>query len=390
MIAGALYKIKRSLINTYCLIIDTFVYLPAKKNRLSNTRKKILIIKTDNIGDFILWSDAGKEYQKLFPAEQYELTLLGNNIWTSLARKTNYFNIVISLNRKKFMLYPVYRIKKMKEILNHNWYKVIYHSFSHEFGTGLSILRLIKADEIIAAPSDDGIDYAFWRNKVQKKISHTVSIAPDETHELKKNGAFMRGLGHSSFEDAIPDLKFLCLPLKETLPNAYYVIFPGASSPARKWKESNFIELCNYIHNKTGLFGIVCGGKSEIAIAENIVTKSNAKLISLAGKTTLEEFLTVLQSSAFTVTNETSCTHMAAAVNASVICILGGGHFGRFLPFPPYKNRKIPISVYHKMNCFNCNWNCIYKPTKFQEAPCVEHISLKQVIQAVDALLEKQ
>ncbi|HEX4957473.1 MAG TPA: glycosyltransferase family 9 protein [Lacibacter sp.] len=347
------------------------------------------MIKTDNIGDFILWTDAAKEYKTIYPADKYEITLLGNSIWTDLAKQTGYFDVIIDLDRKKFMLLPFYRIKKMKQVVSYHWHHVIYHSFSHEYGTGLSILKQIKSEKTIAGPSDNGIDNRFWRNMVKKKITVTPTLETTSAHELKKNAAFIRSLGHKHFKDDIPDLKYLSRPLHFQLPPAYYVIFPGASSPARKWSAANFTDLCNYIYERTGWTGILCGSKGEVTFAESIVNSSKAKLISIAGKTNLQEFLFVLEHAKLVVTNETSCTHMAASVDVTTICILGGGHFGRFLPFPQYNNRKIPISIYHQMNCFHCNWNCIYRSTKFQAAPCIENISLKQVIQIINPLLEE-
>lgn len=390
MKSATLYNIKRFLINSYCLLIDIISYVTLRRYKLINNRKKILIIKTDNIGDFILWADAGKEYKKIFPAEQYEITLLANSIWQNLAKASNYFDETISLDRKKFMLHPFYRIKKMKEIISFNWHKVIYHSFSHEFATGLSILKLIRADQIISAPSDNGIDNKFWLNLAKRKITYTPVIEKMEIHELKKNAAFIRSFGHKHFVDSIPDLKFLCAPLKIQMPQSYYVIFPGASSPIKKWNESNFSELCNYIYERTKWTGILCGSRADVTISDNIVRKSKAKLISLTGKTNLQEFLTVLENAKLVITNDTSCTHMAASVNATTLCILGGGHFGRFLPFPQYENRKTPKCIYYQMDCFNCNWNCKFQLAKFEEAPCIKNISLKQVIHSVNVMLEEK
>lgn len=371
-------------------MIDFILLFTPRNHKSDNSRKKILLIKTDNIGDFILWTDSGKEYKTIFPEEEYEITLLGNSIWTDLAKKTNYFAEVIPLNRKKFMLHPFYRMKMMKEILSFSWHKVIYHSFSHEFGTGLSILKRIQSEQIITAPSDDGIDNNFWRSLANRKITHSPVLEKKEIHELKKNAVFIRALGHKQFVDSIPDLRFLCAPLKTELPKAYYVIFPGASSPTRKWNESNFADLCNYIYEKTGWIGVLCGGAAEIDVTNTIIKKSKAQLVSFAGKTNLQEFLTVLKSSKFVVTNETSCTHMALSVKATTFCILGGGHFGRFLPFPHYENSKTPVSIYYEMDCFNCDWNCKFRPTKFQAAPCIENISLKQVIHSVNVMLEEK
>ena len=83
--------------------------------------------------------------------------------------------------------------------------------------------------------------------------------------------------------------------------------------------------------------------------------------------------------------------HIAAAVKTPSVCILGGGHFGRFLPYP--KNllgQCEQIVVYKKMDCYGCNWNCVYTKRRNEVVPCVQQIDVDMVIKAVHELLSKK
>ena len=83
----------------------------------------------------------------------------------------------------------------------------------------------------------------------------------------------------------------------------------------------------------------------------------------------------------FLIGNETSAIHIAAAVRTPSVCILGGGHFGRFIPYKLEKepDGPLPIPVYYKMTCFNCNWNCIYPIKKGEPTPCIKDITVDHV-----------
>jgi hypothetical protein len=76
-----------------------------------------------------------------------------------------------------------------------------------------------------------------------------------------------------------------------------------------------------------------------------------------------------------------------AAGGVPSVCILGGGHYGRFMPYPNHVDGVKPISVIHKMDCFGCNWQCKLTKEQDQAYPCVRDISVKQVLKAVKIAL---
>jgi ADP-heptose:LPS heptosyltransferase len=90
------------------------------------------------------------------------------------------------------------------------------------------------------------------------------------------------------------------------------------------------------------------------------------------------------------VSNETGAAHLAAAVETPVVCLLGGGHYGRFVPYPEEYRAKAPapLPVVHTMDCFGCDWRCIYPVAKGKPTPCIERISVDAVWGAIERLIE--
>ena len=114
-------------------------------------------------------------------------------------------------------------------------------------------------------------------------------------------------------------------------------------------------------------------------------------LLNWAGRTTLSELVQVVAHAALLVTNETAAVHIGAATGTPTLCLLGGGHFGRFLPYEVEQGdeRPLPRVVFHAMPCFGCNWRCIYPVTPGRPVPCVEQISLENAWTGVQELLRQ-
>ncbi len=111
-------------------------------------------------------------------------------------------------------------------------------------------------------------------------------------------------------------------------------------------------------------------------------------MLNWAGRTSLPELAGVLARAKLVITNDTAAAHIGPAAGTPTICLVGGGHHGRFLPYQVEEadERALPRVIMHPMPCFGCNWRCIYG-TPQGAAPCVAQIGLEPVWQAVLAVL---
>jgi ADP-heptose:LPS heptosyltransferase len=108
------------------------------------------------------------------------------------------------------------------------------------------------------------------------------------------------------------------------------------------------------------------------------------------GQTTLPELAGVIANAKLTVTNDTSAAHLAAALCTPAVAILGGGHFGRFLPYPAEckpDNGALHVAC-HSMPCYQCNWRCVHARRPDDPGPCITSVTVDAVWAIVERMLE--
>ena len=107
---------------------------------------------------------------------------------------------------------------------------------------------------------------------------------------------------------------------------------------------------------------VICGGVSEIDISKKLIELNKSiKHISLVNSTSILDLVDIIDKAELVITNETAATHIAASVNTLCFTVLGGGHFGRFAPYPKTLNQNQNRVIFNKLECFNCNWYCLFK-----------------------------
>ena len=135
---------------------------------------------------------------------------------------------------------------------------------------------------------------------------------------------------------------------------------------------------------------VVCGTEAEATIVSRVMEHARLEEgVNLAGKTTLSQFIELVRGARLLIGNETSAVHIAAAVGTPSICLLGGGHFGRFLPYPDCVEGAKPVAVYERMECYGCNWRCHQPHPKGGAVPCISTIDVETVMKAVEKSIKK-
>jgi ADP-heptose:LPS heptosyltransferase len=154
------------------------------------------------------------------------------------------------------------------------------------------------------------------------------------------------------------------------------------------WPAENYISLILKLHKYNPSFQFVLiGGKKEMEICQkikNTLDKNNLAIFNISGQMELSGNARVLAVADLYIGNETGNLHMALAVGASTVALVGGGHYNRF---PTWKVGPKNVTVIHKMDCFNCDWNCIYEVKKGDPAPCIQGITVDSAYEQVIKVL---
>jgi ADP-heptose:LPS heptosyltransferase len=110
-------------------------------------------------------------------------------------------------------------------------------------------------------------------------------------------------------------------------------------------------------------------------------------IVNLIGKTNLAQLLDLMANAALVVSNDTGPAHLSIALGRSTVVIVGGGHFGSFVPYPDAITPKEARFVYQEMECYHCFWRCHKRADKFQLFPCIGAIEEDRVWAACEALI---
>ena len=385
-----------NLLKPYLIIIRSLLFilfdsiaLWAAKVPKHNQLKLILLIRQDRIGDFILWLDTAKEYRKYYPPENYKIILIGNAIWSDLAKGLPFWDEVLPVNVKAFKALSRYRWNILRKVRNFGAKIAIQPTYSREFYHGDSLIRASNASKKVSSAGNMSN-----RNQLKSILAdrwHTELIpsSPEQLSELERNAEFFSGFIKKLYLPSYPELELSgdC-NIKELKRKSFYILSLGANKKYREWPYKYYAKIAQKIHKKTGWLGLICGTENEFDLGEHIKKLCDAPLQNYTGQTTLSELTCLLAKSQILISNETGTAHIANAVGTPTVCILGGGHFGRFVPYPELSGKINNLKVvYHKMPCYGCDWKCVYHIKDEDPAPCISNISVDAVWNEVKILL---
>jgi len=341
----------------------------------------VLILRVDGIGDFVIWCDAARVLRELYAPRK--LVLVASHVFADLAASTGYFDQVISVETHRLRKNLVYRLKKLFMI---SWLRpqIILHPVLHRaqfHDTSEAFVRAIPARQVIGW----ALEHANLRSQIKDDARYTQLVRRDYAGRAVNvhNTTFLRALGVASVSSTprLPALKVgrtsAALPAKN-----YFVLFPAASSERRKWPVEAFAEIGRRIHAETGWSGWVAGAGPDVPICDEVCRVAGDFMASCAGEMSVSELVEIIRGARILISNETGAAHIGGACQTPTVCILGGGHYGQFLPYkmPDDSDAPNPVCVIHPMPCFGCDWRCLYQaPGETTVVPCIARISVDAV-----------
>lgn len=378
-----MHRLVKNFLTWVFLRIDGLVL----KSSPSTSQSGVALIRLDAIGDFVIWLDAAKEFRRLYPDQK--ITLVANAAWADLAQQLPYWDAVFSVNVRDLSLrQPLRRWQLLRHISKGGFHIAVQPTCSRVLMHGDSVIRASGARERIGSMGDLANASAAERNTGNRWYTQLLPASPKPMMELLRNAEFVSHLAGATYQACLPELpRLAALPeaLQPAMP--YFIVFPGASWAGRQWPVQHFVEVLMALQGHYGWQPVLCGGSNEVALCEAIANASSANCLNLAGQTSLVALAEVIRSATLLVGNETSAVHLAAAVATPAVCILGGGHFGRFMPYPETVPGLKPVVAAEPMPCFHCNWRCNQPHDRTGPVPCIGNISVAVVLAAAQQAL---
>jgi ADP-heptose:LPS heptosyltransferase len=325
-----------------------------------------------------------------YRAKGQSIVLLANAAWAEWAREMRLADEVWGLDAIRFERNVWYRLKWLRRIRSAGFAIVVHPTYSRAPLVGDSLVRASTAEQRIGADGDCTNSITPWLKRWSDHwYSRLIVTAAEPTMELIRHAQFLRGLGLSHVAE-VP-----LLPTAQSrypagaLPRPYAVLFVAASWEGRMWPTANFAEIGRRLSAR-GFNVVLAGGPNDRVRAMEVMHHLVARAIDLVGKTGLAELAELLRNAALVVTNETSAVHIGAAVRVPVLCIAGGGHYGRFVPYViegEASPKSLPEIVTQPMPCFGCKWKCVHPRKRGQAVKCIREIPTDEVWQRLERML---
>lgn len=336
------------------------------------TPERILIVRTDRLGDLILSTPVIKNIKMQFPSA--ELSFMCSSYARQALLANPYLVEIIVCDKGGFK----------------DWLKLVLYLRKRKFDWAIILHPTVRVHLLTffaGIPRRIG-----WDRKKGWLLTDRIKHNKQEglKHELEYNLDILRYL-----DIPIRD-KSLYFPLfpeawasVKVLPQAqgliigeYIVINPLASCPSKRWPQEYFSQLIKLLKDKFKLPIVIISSKAEAHFADLLVREN--QVIDLRGKLDLLALGALLKNAKLFISNDSGPVHIAAAFNTPVISIFGRNDRG----LSPTRWRPVnekSVYIHKNVGCDKCLAHACKK-----EFLCLKAIKPEEVFQkAIDLISPK-
>lgn len=156
-------------------------------------------------------------------------------------------------------------------------------------------------------------------------------------------------------------------------------VSPGAAfGSAKRWLPERFADAARVLARESGSGVAVFGSASEADLADEVAERTGARSCSLAGKTTLAEYLQLAATCSLYLTNDSGSMHAAAALGVPTVAVFGATDADATGPAAPWAR-----IVREPVDCSPC----LLRECPLVGHPCMTGVSSDRVVRASRELL---
>jgi ADP-heptose:LPS heptosyltransferase len=367
-----------------CLSIFSKEYPPEQKEI-----KSLLIIKLDEIGDYILFRNLLRYFKASEKFNGYKITLCGNIVWKSIFDflDKDYIDSSIWINKIKFSRNMFYRNSIIKFIKKVEYNTVINGSLSRVFFTDDTLVKAANAKFKIGSKTDFSNQF-HWQKKISDSYySELIEVNDENVFEFHRNKDFVSKVLKTEIHAKAPVIEKDNLKYNNELVDTFAIFYLGGRAKYKIWDTKNFISVAKHIYEKFNLKIVLLGDAKDIEFSKKFKNHfENKYVIDFTSKTNLIEVLEILNNAQIAVMNDSGLAHIAAGLNKKIIVLVNGTHLGRFFPYPEsFKNVKSihPPVIENNLK----NFKNMIKEYKYRSTLDINSISVERVIEEIDNLL---
>jgi len=351
-----------------------------------------LIIKLDEIGDYILFRDFIKIIRESKKFNDYKISLLGNEVWKEIteAFDKNFVDDWIWVDKKKFLNNLFYRRSFLKKVNEMNFGIAVNFHISRNFYLDDAVINAVNANNKIGHKTN--LTNMFnWQRRISDGYYTNLVDIEEVVFEFEKNKNFLESLLSEKINLAVPYLDVEVIDRNNVIKKNNVVLFIGSRRAYYRWAIENFVRIVEHIIKKYNSNILLIGSVADIKYANKFKSLIKASLLSnildLTGKTSLIETIEIVSKTQLTISNDSGMAHISAATGTPTIVLLNGSRFGRFFPYPENSSVKV-IPIYPpKLDNYKINFSEFVREYKYKSKLDINSISPERVTKEIDNFL---
>jgi len=353
-------------------------------------RRGVLVIRMDGIGDMILFRRSLDHYAEAFGIPADQITVLGCDSWASIAGDVFAGYRVVAINEHRYARRLIYRLSVNFRVRGLAPAITVVDAYFRRALMSDSLAWVANAPRTIAAlpyiNERTRAEYTWYMSQGWEVVD--TGAYPD--HETVRHAAFISAIAGRTIAPEVPAIDWRGVAPLAGIAAPYAVLNPGSNEYGRRWPLADYAALAAWLRHR-GL-GVVFVGKAEEKAGDDALAalRKDDGVIDMTGRSTLPELLDIMNGAALVVSNDTGPAHVAVALGTKTVVIVGGGHFGCFVPYPAGVAPDHARFVHEHMDCYHCFWRCHKRHDPKASFPCVAAVSMDKVQQACVELLAKE
>ncbi|RMD92200.1 MAG: glycosyltransferase family 9 protein [Calditrichaeota bacterium] len=334
--------------------------------------EKVLIVRTDRLGDVILSTPVTTAFKQTFPG--VKISMLANSRWMPLLQTHEDIDELISDNQENSTkLKPVVQLAGEIRSRAFDVAVVLHPTF-----------RLALVLYIASVPVRLGSGYRWYSFLFNRR--HFEHRKFSQKHELEYNLSLVETLGvrldQIRFRFHLPEKLNRLTESFIQKQKPVIVIHPGSGKSARNWRPQCYGHLAKICMERLGATVLITGTRDEHGLVKIVQNICGHRAISLCGRLTILQLAALLQQADLLITNSTGPLHLATALGTPVIGLyapLPACHPQRWGPYGQGENVIMARQACHR---------CIKSKSIY--CSCMDEITVQHVFEKVCHILNSK
>jgi ADP-heptose:LPS heptosyltransferase len=290
--------------------------------------KKLLLIRLDDIGDYLLFRNQLPMYKQASRWKDYSITLLGNTSWKEIFTTFDASAVDDSIwvNKSEYLTSAPYRLQVWQTLRARGFETVVAASCTRPLL--LDDLCMLAAAPRLSIGSSNNYVHAAWNRVSDRLYQELFRAAEPWIHEFHFNGLFTQWVCGIRYPGSRPTLEAAAPPRRDP----YIICFIGANTRSKCWPSRRWLELIKlWGEAHSGAVVLAGASRGELQMAADIQKRARAD--SIAGKVSLPELIQWVAGAQAVITNDTMAAHLGASLDRSTVIIANGVNYQRFTDY---------------------------------------------------------